>query len=243
MVTAATVIGAALALSAYGLLLAAGVAMVRRRRPGADRLVAAALLAAAATYAVDALYEWDWSIPGVTLPALVFLAALTAVLSQGAGLPLLVLVPLAVLAMPSPDGRVRWRTAAFLGVLGVAVAGLYVARLEPAPNMPTAVSPMRDLGAFGTWLVTYLGTPLAPTNPHVGARWGIGGLVAFVAAALWSLVRRPAERANLVLLDLEHEWTVGEQPFRSRSGNSWLLGSTLSGAVRMTLAGGAVVHE
>src|SRR6476620_11000263 len=49
--------------------------------------------------------------------------------------------------------------------------------------------------------------------------------------------------ANLVLLDLEREWTVGEQPFRSRSGNSWLLGSTLRGGVRMTLAGGSVVHE
>ena len=49
--------------------------------------------------------------------------------------------------------------------------------------------------------------------------------------------------ANLVLLDLEREWRVGERPFRSRSGNSWLLGATLSGDVRMTLAGGAVVHE
>jgi dihydroorotase len=49
--------------------------------------------------------------------------------------------------------------------------------------------------------------------------------------------------ANLVLLDLEREWRVGEQPFRSRSDNSWLLGSTLTGTVRMTLAGGAVVHE
>jgi dihydroorotase len=50
-------------------------------------------------------------------------------------------------------------------------------------------------------------------------------------------------RANLVLLDLEREWTVGERPFRSRSGNSWLLGARLTGTVRMTLAGGAVVHE
>ena len=50
-------------------------------------------------------------------------------------------------------------------------------------------------------------------------------------------------QANLVLLDLEQEWTVGEQPFRSRSGNSWLLGSTLAGAVRMTLAGGGVAFE
>jgi dihydroorotase len=50
-------------------------------------------------------------------------------------------------------------------------------------------------------------------------------------------------RANLVLLDLEREWTVGEQPFRSRSGNSWLLGSTLTGMVKMTLAGGGVAFE
>jgi len=50
-------------------------------------------------------------------------------------------------------------------------------------------------------------------------------------------------RANLVLLDLQREWTVGEQPFRSRSTNSWLLGSTLNGAVRMTVAGGSVAFE
>jgi dihydroorotase len=53
----------------------------------------------------------------------------------------------------------------------------------------------------------------------------------------------PGARANLVLLDLEQEWTVGEQPFRSRSGNSWLLGSPLNGVVRMTLAGGSPVFE
>jgi dihydroorotase len=50
-------------------------------------------------------------------------------------------------------------------------------------------------------------------------------------------------RANLVLLDLEREWTVGGRPFRSRSDNSWLVGSRLKGAVRMTLAGGAPVFE
>jgi dihydroorotase len=49
--------------------------------------------------------------------------------------------------------------------------------------------------------------------------------------------------ANLVLLDLGGEWTVGELPFRSRSGNSWLLGSRLTGVVRMTLAGGQVAYE
>jgi dihydroorotase len=49
--------------------------------------------------------------------------------------------------------------------------------------------------------------------------------------------------ANLVLLDLEQEWMVGAKPFRSRSDNSWLLGSKLTGAVRLTLAGGGVVFE
>jgi dihydroorotase len=49
--------------------------------------------------------------------------------------------------------------------------------------------------------------------------------------------------ANLVLLDLEREWTVDARSFRSRSKNSWLLGQKLTGAVAMTIAGGAVVHE
>jgi dihydroorotase len=47
--------------------------------------------------------------------------------------------------------------------------------------------------------------------------------------------------ANLVLLDLEREWTV--ESFKSRSRNSWLLGETLTGAVAMTVAGGAVALE
>jgi dihydroorotase len=50
-------------------------------------------------------------------------------------------------------------------------------------------------------------------------------------------------RANLVLLDLEREWQVGEGGFRSRSHNSWLLGQKLRGSVAMTMAGGAVVYE
>jgi dihydroorotase len=50
-------------------------------------------------------------------------------------------------------------------------------------------------------------------------------------------------RANLVLLDLDKEWTVGEHGFRSRSNNSWLLGETLAGSVAMTVADGAVAFE
>jgi dihydroorotase len=49
--------------------------------------------------------------------------------------------------------------------------------------------------------------------------------------------------ANLVLLDLEREWRVGDEPFRSRSRNSWLLGERLTGTVRLTVAAGAVAFE
>jgi dihydroorotase len=48
-------------------------------------------------------------------------------------------------------------------------------------------------------------------------------------------------RANLVLLDLDAEWTVDEAGFRSRSANSWLLGQTLRGRVLETVADGRVV--
>ncbi|MGH2997436.1 MAG: amidohydrolase family protein, partial [Gaiellaceae bacterium] len=48
------------------------------------------------------------------------------------------------------------------------------------------------------------------------------------------------EPANLVLLDLERTWLVGEAGFRSRSVNSWLLGHRLTGQVRMTVAAGKV---
>ena len=48
--------------------------------------------------------------------------------------------------------------------------------------------------------------------------------------------------ANLVLLDQQASWRVTEDGFRSRSVNSWLLGETLKGQVRMTVAAGRVVH-
>jgi dihydroorotase len=47
--------------------------------------------------------------------------------------------------------------------------------------------------------------------------------------------------ANLVLLDLEAEWTVTADGFASRSTNSWLLGRTLTGRVVRTVADGRVV--
>ena len=49
-------------------------------------------------------------------------------------------------------------------------------------------------------------------------------------------------RANLVVVDLEAEWTVTEAGFHSRSANSWLLGERLRGAVVQTVADGRLVY-
>lgn len=51
------------------------------------------------------------------------------------------------------------------------------------------------------------------------------------------------EPANLVLLDLAERWRVDERSFRSKSANSWLLGQTLRGRVKTTVAAGKVVYE
>ena len=47
--------------------------------------------------------------------------------------------------------------------------------------------------------------------------------------------------ANLVLLDENASWQVTERGFRSRSVNSWLLGKTLTGRVKATVADGRLV--
>jgi dihydroorotase len=50
-------------------------------------------------------------------------------------------------------------------------------------------------------------------------------------------------QANLVVLDTDASWRVAEDGFRSRSSNSWLLGETLKGRVRATIAAGRLVYE
>jgi dihydroorotase len=49
--------------------------------------------------------------------------------------------------------------------------------------------------------------------------------------------------ANLALIDTRASWRVTEDAFRSRSTNSWLLGETLKGKVRLTVADGRVAFE
>src|SRR6266542_170999 len=49
--------------------------------------------------------------------------------------------------------------------------------------------------------------------------------------------------ANLVLLDLNASYRITEEVFRSRSVNSWLLGETVKGKVRATIAAGRLAYS
>jgi dihydroorotase len=103
---------------------------------------------------------------------------------------------------------------------------------EAAPNGVTGLE--TAFAALYTYLVKPGALPLATLLERMSA--GPARVFGF---------ERPrvavGARANVVLLDLERDWQVAD--FRSKSRNSWLLGHTLTGAVVMTIANGAVVHE
>ena len=71
-------VGALLALGGVGLLLVGAAGALRRLAPGPERALAAALFAGSVAWAFHSLYDWDWDIPGVTLPALAFATVLCA---------------------------------------------------------------------------------------------------------------------------------------------------------------------
>lgn len=71
-------IGGLLALGGIGLLLWTGVQRVRALPPGRTRDLAVPLLAAGVGWVVHGIFDWDWSLPGATLPAMVALGALAA---------------------------------------------------------------------------------------------------------------------------------------------------------------------
>ncbi len=71
-------IGFLLVVGAFGFVGVAAVRRVRGMPPGRERELAVALLAGSAAWVVHGAYDWDWDIPGVTLPVLLFLGVLAA---------------------------------------------------------------------------------------------------------------------------------------------------------------------
>jgi hypothetical protein len=70
------VVGAVLAIGGFVLLAASAGGQRRRLRHGPERLLGAALFAGVVAYGVHSLYDWDWDIPAVTLPAFLFIGVL-----------------------------------------------------------------------------------------------------------------------------------------------------------------------
>jgi hypothetical protein len=65
-------------MGAIALLFYAALRRVHAMRPGREREMAVALVAAAVGWLVHGLVDWDWDIPGVTLPVLLFLGVVVA---------------------------------------------------------------------------------------------------------------------------------------------------------------------
>jgi dihydroorotase len=107
----------------------------------------------------------------------------------------------------------------------------------PFEEAPFGVTGLETaFGALNTFLVREGHVPLATVLERLsaGPARALGLPVPTVAVG---------EQANLVLLDLEADWTVREDGFRSRSANSWLLGQVLVGTVVKTVAAGRVVFS
>lgn len=72
-------IGALLALGGLGVLLFTALERVRAMAAGRQRDIAVALFAGAVAWLVHGFVDWDWDIPGVTVPALMFIGVLVAI--------------------------------------------------------------------------------------------------------------------------------------------------------------------
>jgi hypothetical protein len=122
-------VGALLALGGVALLTAGAAGRVRfglrAQRdgvpPGREQRYAVALLAAGSAWLVHIWIDWDWDIPGVTLPVLVFFGVLAA---RPRGLPGPALPPLRDSALPA-------RAAA------LALAGLFAAVIAVSAVIPS----------------------------------------------------------------------------------------------------------
>lgn len=72
-------IGALLVLGGLGVLLFAALDRVRAMAAGRQRDIAAAMYAGAVAWLVHSCIDWDWDIPGITVPALLFIGVLVSI--------------------------------------------------------------------------------------------------------------------------------------------------------------------
>jgi hypothetical protein len=161
------IVGGLLGLGAFIILLAAAVRGARQSE--IERGAAMALLAAAAAYLVHSLYDWDWNIPAVTLPALMFLGVLA-----GAGAPSAASQPSeAVRELLGLGGRAAGLTAMTLGLCffisssvlpSLAASDASAALLDASSGSPSALAAAQGKAKRAGSL-----DPLSDAGPRVAA--------------------------------------------------------------------------
>ena len=132
-------VGAALAIAGWGMLLRTGFAAVRRQPASGERLVRAALLAGVLAYTVHAFYDWDWDIPGVTLPVLVMAGVLAGSLRARplpSVAPIQTVTPIQSLVAPVPAlNPERGPATRLLGLALVAICACLFAASAVLPSL------------------------------------------------------------------------------------------------------------
>lgn len=118
------------------LLLVVAIRAVRART-GSERLLAAALAGAVLAYSLHALIDWDWDIPGVTLPVLTLLGVLAG---STAG-PRAAAPPAALTtAFPAPAPRVRTRLSPSFRLGAVALMSLGLCAYSLSSALPSVAA-------------------------------------------------------------------------------------------------------
>ncbi len=129
-------VGLLLVAGGVGTLLWVAVARVRGMRAGRERELSVALLAAVLAWAAHGAYDWDWDIPGVTLPPLLFLGVLAGG-AFGAGgtrrdAAPAVVAPVVVFADPEREATLRPGALAGVAIVTVALFAYATSAILPA---------------------------------------------------------------------------------------------------------------
>ncbi|MDQ6807405.1 MAG: O-antigen ligase family protein [Actinomycetota bacterium] len=166
-------VGGLFAIGGYALLLAGGVEATRRKT-GTERAFAAALLAGGVAYAVHSFYDWDWDLPGVTFPVIVFLGVLAgsgigrgswrgsrrplATRALALGLYTLILCVYAVSALlPSIASS---KASAALTQAGATSSRVQLENAQGTAELATRLDPLSDEGLRAAASISlYLGRP------------------------------------------------------------------------------------
>jgi hypothetical protein len=138
-------LGAALALGGLLALTITALSRIRALPAGRERDLSVALVAAALAWLVHGTVDWDWDIPGVTLPALCMLGVIAAARSKrtgpsGAGAPAPAGQPQ---ARRGSDPSLRLGVLALVTLLFCAVA---VSAILPAWSRSKALDALASVG-------------------------------------------------------------------------------------------------